>query len=205
MRGFRKIALAMVISVTAAMLTAGTAAASTESQATAPDAAAEEFAAGLSAAGETTRSSPYVKADSPEQAMEILDALASPQTASPSARAVAAGVKYGPCTLEPTRIYMRTSGGLGAKPYTTCEVPVSSIRQDTDLRYKWWFWWWLADSYPGPGNQGQKRYEQKNVQWQCRGSDSTTWAGTTVGTIVYGGETYYARVYQAPSDQNCGA
>lgn len=111
---------------------------------------------------------------------------------------------YGPCTLNPTRIYMRTSGGLGAKPYTDCTVPVSSIRHKTDLRYQWLLWWWLADSYSG-GNSGVQRHEQRNVQWQCDGDDSTTWAGTTVGTIVFGGETFYARVYQSSTDQPCGA
>jgi len=145
-----------------------------------------------------------VRADSPEHAVEILDALTNPETASLSVKAAAAGFKFGPCTLEPSVIYMRTSGGLGAKPYTRCEVPVTSIRQDTDLRYKWGLWWRLARSYPGPGNQGQARYEQRNVQWICQGADSTTWAGTTVGTIVYGGETFYARVYQAASEQPCG-
>lgn len=59
---------------------------------------------------------------------------------------------------------------------------------------QWFLWWLLAGSYPGPGNQGKQRYEQKNVEWQCNGTDSTTWAGTTVGTIVVGGEN--ARVYQ---------
>ncbi|MHA6802970.1 hypothetical protein ACVGV0_06085 [Salinifilum ghardaiensis] len=82
---------------------------------------------------------------------------------------------------------------------------MTSIRHDTDLRYKWWLWWWLADSYPGPGNRGAKRYEQKNVEYPCDGTDSTTWAGTTLGTIVYGGDTYYARVYQTPQDLECGA
>lgn len=82
---------------------------------------------------------------------------------------------------------------------------MTSIRHDTDLRYQWWFWWWLADSYPGPGNKGQKRYEQKNVAWSCNDTDETWWSGTTVGTIVYGGDTYYARVYQEPVTRECGA
>lgn len=103
---------------------------------------------------------------------------------------------------------MRTSSGgktLGYKPKTTCDVPVTSIRHDTDLRYRWFFWWWLADSYPGPGNKGQSSYEQKNVDWFCNGTDETSWAGTTVGTIVYGGETFYARVYPTPVVKECGA
>lgn len=152
----------------------------------------------------STAASPYVQASSPKEAIKVLDALQSPSTASASAKAAAGSVKYGPCTLNPTVIYLRSSGGLGAKPYTDCEVPVTSIHQQTDLRYEWWLWWSLADSYTG-GNQGEKRYQQRNVQWQCDGDDDTTWAGTTVGTIVYGGETYYARVYQSVVDKPCGA
>jgi hypothetical protein len=136
--------------------------------------------------------------------MEILDALQSPATASNEAKVAAANVKFGPCTLYPTVIYLRTSGGLGAKPYTICEVPVTSIHQTTDLRYEWWLWWLLADSYSG-GNSGEMRYAQRNVQWMCDGDEETTWAGTTLGTIVYGGQTYYARVYQTPVDKPCGA
>ncbi len=203
--GSRKIALALVSSVTAAVLTAGTATASTEPSAPEPEPGADEFAAGLEAAEGGPQSSPYVQADSPEQAVEILNALESPQTASPSALAAASSVNFGPCTLDPHFIYQRTSGGIGAKPATSCEVPVTSIRQDTDLKYHWGLWWWTAKSYPGPGNKGQKSYVQRNVQWQCQGTDSTTWAGTTVGTIVYGGETFYARVYQPQTEKECGA
>lgn len=202
--GSPKIALAAAVSVTAAMLTAGTAVASSQPPAPTPDSASAELTAEIAGAGTSTEPSPYVKASSPAQAMEILDALESPQTASPSAKAAAASVQYGPCTLYPTLIYLRTSGGLGAKPYTDCTVPVSSIRHNTDLRYQWLSWWRLAASYPG-GNSGEKRYEQRNVQWQCHGTGSTMWAGTTLGTIVYGGKTYYARVYQNPTTKDCGA
>ncbi|WP_017975676.1 hypothetical protein [Actinopolyspora halophila] len=207
MRKMRKALVTFVVTIAGAGLVAPSAAA-TDRERPEEAAGSEEFAAGLQAAQTGAQTSRYVKASSPEQAMRILDALQSPQTASPSDKALAANVQYGPCTLKPSVIHLRTSGDrntLGAKPVTTCEVPVTSIRHDTDLRYKWWLWWSLADSYPGPGNQNQKRYEQKNVAWRCNGADSTTWAGTTVGTMVFGGETYYARVYQTPVDKDCGA
>lgn len=201
--GSRKLALAATVSVTTAMLISGTAMASSQPSARTPDSAPVELTAEI-VGSTSTAPSPYVKASSPEQAADILDALESPQTASPAVKAAAASVQYGPCTLYPTLIYLRTSGGLGAKPYTDCTVPVSSIRHNTDLRYQWLSWWRLAASYAG-GNSGEKRYEQRNVQWQCHGTDSTTWAGTTLGTIVYDGETYYARVYQTPTTKDCGA
>jgi hypothetical protein len=201
--GSRKIALTVAVSAIAAMLTVGTAMASPQPPNPTPDPGSAGFAAGL-AAPNSTGPSPYVQASSPAQAMDILNALQSPQTASPAAKAAAVEVHYGPCTLKPGVIYMRNSGGLGAKPITDCTVPVTSIRHDTDLKYHWLLWWWDAASYPS-GNNGQARLEQKNVQWHCNGNDSTTWAGTTVGTIVYGGETFYARVYQGETDQPCGA
>lgn len=186
-------------------------AAATDSDVPAPPsgtAGSAEFAAGMAAARTGMQASPYVQASSPAQAIEILDALRSPQTASPAAKQAAAVAQYGPCTLNPSVLHLRTSGGrntLGTKPTTDCSVPVTSIRHNTELRYKWLLvFWWLAASYPGPGNQGERRYEQKNVEWQCNGTDSTTWAGTTLGTIVYGGQTYYARVYQDPVDEACG-
>lgn len=199
----RKIALMAAVSVILAMLTAGTATASPQPPPPAPDPGSAEFAAGI-AATKTSTASPYVKASSPAQAMEILNALQSPQTASPAAKVAAGEAQYGPCTLKPSRVYMRSSGGMGAKPVTECTVPVSSIRHQTDLRYEWLTFWWLQDSYPA-GNSGLARLEQKNVQWACNGDDSTTWAGTTVGTIVYGGQTYFARVYQIPRDLACGS
>lgn len=209
MRSVRRALVTFVAAVAGLGLVMPSAAAAGGEGSAPPGAAgSEKFAAGLATAQAGNQVSPYVQASSPAQAMQILDALRSPETANPSDQALAANARYGPCTLNPSVIHLRTSGGkktLGAKPVTECSVPVASIRHDTDLRYKWWLWWSLADSYPGPGNQGQKRYEQKNVAWRCDGTDSTTWAGTTVGTIVFGGETFYARVYQEPVDKDCGA
>lgn len=221
MKSIRQRALAASAVVTAALVLASPSAlaaphqahgspkddASAQGSSRPADAASHTFNARVTGprAGTT---SPYVEASSPAEAMKILNALQSPQTASPSAKAAAGEVKYGPCVLYPTVIYLRTSGGgntLGAKPYTKCSVPVTSIHHDTQLRYQWlWFWWRKADSYSG-GNTGEANYTQRKVEWTCQGKDSTTWAGSTLGTIVYKGETYYALVYQTPVTKDCGA
>jgi len=37
-----------------------------------------------------------------------------------------------------------------------------------------------------------------------KSSERTGWSGTTAGTIVYAGRTYYARVYQTATTLSCG-
>lgn len=149
---------------------------------------------------ENLQPSPYVQASSPEDALEKLTALES------SGRASVANVRYGPCTLYPSVMYLRASsnyGAVGSKPYTRCTVAVSSIKHKTDVRYKSFIWWRLATSKSG-GNYGTASYTQKNVEYYCKSRESTAWSGTTLGTIVYGGRTYYARVYQPVKTLNCG-
>lgn len=91
-------------------------------------------------------SSPYVVADSPAEAERLLDSLeegalnGSPAASSPTA----ARVQYGPCTLTPSSVYLRTSSGkkaVGFKPITKCSVPATKIHHSTDLRHKWGVWW----------------------------------------------------------------
>lgn len=38
----------------------------------------------------------------------------------------------------------------------------------------------------------------------CKGGESTGWAGATLGTIVYGHKTYYARAYSPEATLSCG-
>ncbi|WP_461146052.1 hypothetical protein [Salinifilum aidingensis] len=80
---------------------------------------------------------------------------------------------------------------------------MTSIDHETDLRSWWIAWWWLAGTHTA-GNNGQSELEQKNVRRNCTSSDETTWAGTTLGTIEYGGDTFCARVYQDAVEKPCG-
>ena len=154
-------------------------------------------------------SSQYVEASSPEEADAILTQLelsASSSSADSLETAAALSVRYGPCTLYPSTVYLRASsnyGAVGAKPYTKCTVPVTSIKHSTDLRYKSFIWWRLATTKTG-GNYGVASYTQKNVEYYCKSKEQSGWSGTTLGTIVYGGRTYYARVYQAAVSLSCG-
>lgn len=81
---------------------------------------------------------------------------------------------------------------------------VTSIHQDSDLRYKSFIWWKKAGPTIGGGNTGEKSYEQRNVEYRCVSSEKTGWTGTTSGRIVYRSRTYYARVYFTESSLVCG-
>ena len=149
----------------------------------------------------------YVVADSPAEAERLLDLLEEgalsgrPATSSTTA----ARVQYGPCTLTPSSVYLRTSSGkkaVGFKSITKCSVPVAKIHHSTDLRHKWGVWWRHKVTITGQ-NSGVASYTQKNVAWKCKGADSTTWSATTLGTITYKSKRYYARVYAAPRVLAC--
>lgn len=118
-----------------------------------------------------------------------------------------ASVAFGPCTLYPSFIHFRKTPppGIGPKPYTDCDgVRVTSIHQETKLEYEWYAWWRQALVVSG-GNTGQSRYTQRRVDFKCLSSESTVWGATTLGTVVYRGKTYHARVYQKMRRLPCGA
>jgi hypothetical protein len=113
------------------------------------------------------------------------------------------------CTLSPSVVYLRASSGygaVGAKPYTQCAVPVTSIHQDVRV-YKDTFFGWSQQgiTFPG-GNSGVANYTQLNVEVWCTNWKSTTWMAQTDGTIVYLGVTYTAYVQTPPPDPQilCG-
>lgn len=113
--------------------------------------------------------------------------------------------KYGPCWLRPHGVHTRKSGNwgtVGAKPETECEVPVSVIRHETTLRYSWYIWWLQAGRTHVETDSTSQSVE---LEYKCRGKEMTTWTGTTLGTIVFRGHRYYARVYHGVRDLKCGA
>lgn len=145
--------------------------------------------------------SPYIQATSPADAEKKFAAI---EAGGNTARATS--IQYGPCTLYPSVMYLRKSSNyrnVGTKPYTKCEVPVSSSNHSTDLRYKSFIWWRKATTKSG-GNTGVASYTQRNVEYRCVSNESTGWSGTTAGTISYGGKKYYARVYQPVKTLACG-
>ena len=143
----------------------------------------------------------YIEAPLSTGANFTSDAPATP------ALMAASGTTYGPCTLTPEYLHLRASGNygtIGYKTRTTCSVIVESIRHDTDLRYKSAIWWLKAGSTTSSSNRQQRTLYQQNVAFPCKNKNSTVWAGTTVGTIVHQGKTYYARVYPPTKTDNCG-
>lgn len=87
----------------------------------------------------------------------------------------------------------KPNGYVRTKPHTKCTVPVATIHHSTDFRYKSFIWWKL---------RGTKNATSHGVASQQ--DKKTGWGSTTLGRIVYGGKTYYARVYPARVSLNCG-
>lgn len=158
--------------------------------------------------GQTMKASQYVEANSPAEAVKKLDALDKRASAKSGATTyAAASVRFGPCTLYPTKTYLRTSSGkskVGAKPVTKCTTAVTSIKHASDLRYKSFIWWRKAGPTFTGGNSKVASYEQRNIEYKCVSKERTGWSGTTLGTIVWKGKTYYARVYFTENSLACG-
>lgn len=161
-------------------------------------------AVGLLAAAVSAAASPARTNAAAELARDVPVTRFGPGAGVRSA-AFGAPVELGPCTLYPTAIHPRTSrpGYIGPKPYTRCKVHVTSIRQVTELDYEWYAWWKQVLERSG-GNTGAKNYTRRNIEFKCRGVESTVWAGSTAGTVVYQGRTYYARVWQKQVRLPCG-
>ncbi|WP_159612447.1 hypothetical protein [Glutamicibacter sp. JC586] len=145
----------------------------------------------------------YVEANSPEEAVKKLDALESPLLIG-----TAAATKYGPCILKPEYLHLRKSGGyetVGYKTKTTCTSAVTSVKHETDLRRKFMIWWKKAGNTTTSVSRGEKSLYQQNVKFTCKNTKATNWSGTTLGTIVYKGKNYFARVYAPVKKLACGA
>ncbi|MGH3501842.1 MAG: hypothetical protein ACRDQA_13305 [Nocardioidaceae bacterium] len=172
----RPIALAsfaIVLAAVAATLTAPAQAAAPDGETTSTSADADATTP-TPTATEDPALSQYVQADSPAEAEQKLNALEEGATAS------VANVRFGPCWLHPTPTYLRTSSNkrnVGAKPYTTCSVPVTSIRHASDLRYKSFIWWKKAGKTHYGQNFGEKSYTQRNVEYRCVSKEESGWSG----------------------------
>lgn len=129
--------------------------------------------------------------------------LEEPVQSPNSGNKQAVSKSYGPCTLYPRNVHVRTgkpSEGkvIGFKPVTQCEHAVESIRHESRLKYKYYLWFRdapLAGGVPTVSqNRGVARLEQKNIEFKCNGDVDTNFVGNTAGTIVSGGRTYGAEV-----------
>lgn len=152
----------------------------------------------------------YVQADSPEEAENLLDQLEAEQQNDPSdggsegvpQPALRAGskLKYGPCTLHSDGVYFRASSGyqnVGFKSYTKCSTKVTSIHHKNTLRQKNLINWKLVNPTKGGSNKnyGATALSSKSINYSCPKKGKHWWSGSTLGTMIYKGETYYARSY----------
>lgn len=152
-----------------------------------------------------------VRGDTPGQAEQLrnrLQVISNPTSHTRSGAAASISRAYGPCILRPSAVYLRKEYGyeaVGTKPVTRCTVPVTSIHHRTDLRYHWYNWWLQAGTTFIGHNEDESVYTSRKIHVACVGKEATIWSGTTLGTVLYKGHTYYARVYQDARELDCGA
>lgn len=112
------------------------------------------------------------------------------------------------CTLYPSVVHLRKSGGygtVGAKPYTRCVAPVSRISQESTLYIIEW-----AGLVSKPmqtknsTNTGQSSLTQQNVAWTCSNDHNSVFQQTTRGTITVGSKNYYTLVSTGKEKLPCG-
>ncbi|WCZ36102.1 hypothetical protein CHEID_02690 [Corynebacterium heidelbergense] len=53
------------------------------------------------------------------------------------------------------------------------------------------------------GNQGQSKYEQRNIEFRCNGDVNTTFIGNTKGNVVSNGETFHASANTKVFEEAC--
>lgn len=147
----------------------------------------------------------YVEADSPQDAVAKLDRLDQLRAAGINV-ATMAKVNYGPCKIVAEGFHARKSGDYqvgGFKSTTYCTKRVSKITHSSQARHKRLIWWIkggldISDS-PKIVKSGYYKktpyasvFTQKNHSISCKSTKGTTWSGRTLGTIDYNGKTYYA-------------
>lgn len=153
----------------------------------------------------------YVRADSQEEADEILgniDSTSPDGTPKPQLRKGVKGVKYGPCKLEVQGIYLRKSfqyNSVGFKSYTRCSgTKVTSIRHDMRFKHKDGLYWKNVVPTTGTSNinRGEAALGSEKTSFLCTSKKHDYWwSGLTRGKIVYKGESYFVAV-AAPTSKS---
>ena len=162
--------------------------------------------------------SPYVEADTEEEAMRKLDAIEKKHPQGISAQA--AYKRYGPCTLHPGGFYTRESLGYeygGVKPVTVCTKKVTGIKMASHLRVKNGLMWVKAgievpqtanDKDLRTGGKYKKKYytvkfTQTNMKYKCKGTKKHNWSASSIGRLRYQGRTLWARVTSPVLSEPC--
>lgn len=165
--------------------------------------------------------SPYVEAETEEEAMKKLDQIEKEHRSGISAQA--GGVRYGPCELYPESFHTRSSSGGeygGVKPVTVCTKGVTGIKMASQLRVKNGLTWdetgiqiteTATDKDLKVGSYQYKdkkdwavKFQQKNMEYKCKGTKKHDWSASIIGRLHYQGRTLWARVYATPRTVECG-
>lgn len=164
--------------------------------------------------------SPYVEAETEEEAMKKLDQIEKDNPGGIPAQA--ASLRFGPCVLYPESFPTRKSSGHkygGVKPVTVCTKKVTGIKMASQLRYKNALMWvktgiqvpqtasdkdLKAGKYRYKKKDWVVKFQQKNMEYKCKGTKSHNWSASTIGRLRYQGRTLWARVYSTPISAQCG-
>ncbi|WP_326503755.1 hypothetical protein [Rothia nasimurium] len=112
------------------------------------------------------------------------------------------------CTLYPSEVHLRKSGGygtIGAKPYTKCNFRVQKIHHNSAL----YIVEWGGLSYKKMTDRSQVGYnissmELKSLEWSCKNSNKSKFQQITYGEVTINGKTIRTVVQTAKKDENCG-
>jgi hypothetical protein len=152
----------------------------------------------------------YVAARSVDEARLLIDEIARKKAAGEPI----GQVKYGPCTLYPHSLHVRTRTKdndprlVGFKPQTKCEHRVLGITQTSRIRYKYYAWWLNVnlrwDNPQVSGNTNQSSLQDKKVEFICAGTVDTAFVGTVEGEMIdTNGEKYYATTATSVFREHC--
>ena len=111
-----------------------------------------------------------------------------------------------PCRLASEKVWLRKSGQygtVGAKPKTTCSVPVSLIWQSTQLQHQFLGLWLAAGQRFNADAKNSGVLGQKNVAVTCNGTELTRWRAVTFGAVVYLGREFRTSVTTDEADLRC--
>ncbi|WP_236684315.1 LGFP repeat-containing protein [Corynebacterium epidermidicanis] len=122
-----------------------------------------------------------------------------------------AAKEYGPCTLTPNNLHVRTKSGseksIGFKPKTTCSFPVTQIEHVSDIAGLSWRNTMVTHiSGIRNSNSNEASLESRNIQLFCVdhfGPRYNTYQGRTVGKIRVGEKTYYAEAFTKLASFDC--
>ena len=110
------------------------------------------------------------------------------------------------CRITSKKVWLRKSGNfrtVGAKPTTTCRVPVTSIEQNTQLEHRVLGMWLPASDVFTAYETFKRLLIQKEVEVSCVGRNLTKWRAVTWAVVIFHGRVFRAGVSTDEVELRC--